>query len=118
MVAMSVYRRLKRFSHDQKSARRSGGCLLWYQGTSPSSMAIRTLISIPRSLVSILKSSSGPQMTYQVAFCLWLLTFETDVAQEINKFVLRLIFNQEHANWLNSESMISSHYLQMLLNRL
>lgn len=29
-------------------------------------------------------------MTYQVAFCLWLLTFETDIAQEINKFVLRL----------------------------
>jgi len=27
-------------------------------------------------------------MTYQVAFCLWLLTFEANVAQEINKFVL------------------------------
>jgi len=36
-------------------------------------------------LVSILKGSPGPQMTYQVAFCLWLLTFEANVAQEINK---------------------------------
>ena len=37
-------------------------------------------------------------MTYQVAFCLWLLTFETDVAQEINKFVLGLEFRQENAH--------------------
>lgn len=39
-------------------------------------------------------------MTYQVAFCLWLLTFETDVAQEINKFVLVLRLKQERTNWL------------------
>lgn len=38
-------------------------------------------------------------MTYQVAFCLWLLTFETNVAQEINKFVLELKVGQYHANW-------------------
>jgi len=37
-------------------------------------------------------------MTYQVAFCLWLLTFEADVAQDINKFVLRPEPRQEHAN--------------------
>ena len=49
------------------------------------------LNSILHSLVSILKGSPGPQMTYQVAFCLWLLTFETNVAQEINKFVLSQI---------------------------
>jgi hypothetical protein len=38
-------------------------------------------------------------MTYQVAFCLWLLTFETDVAQEINKFVLGLKSRQEDSNY-------------------
>jgi len=29
-------------------------------------------------------------MSYQVAFCLWLLTFEQNVAEEINKSVLSL----------------------------
>ncbi|KDR81383.1 hypothetical protein GALMADRAFT_59324 [Galerina marginata CBS 339.88] len=33
----------------------------------------------------ILKHSPGPQMSYQVAFCLWLLSFEQNVAEKINK---------------------------------
>ncbi|KAG8832478.1 H(+)-transporting V1 sector ATPase subunit H [Serendipita sp. 400] len=36
-------------------------------------------------LVSILKSDHGPQMTYQVSFCFWLLTFEPEIAKDINK---------------------------------
>ncbi|KAL0947311.1 hypothetical protein HGRIS_013430 [Hohenbuehelia grisea] len=35
--------------------------------------------------VEILKQKPGPQMSYQVAFCLWLLSFEQDVADNINK---------------------------------
>ncbi|CCM03836.1 uncharacterized protein FIBRA_05985 [Fibroporia radiculosa] len=44
--------------------------------------AISPLIS---GLVDILKYNPGPQMSYQVGFCIWLLTFEEEVAQEINK---------------------------------
>jgi len=36
-------------------------------------------------LVEILKQNSGPQMSYQVGFCFWLLTFDQDVAEQINK---------------------------------
>ncbi|KAF9808973.1 hypothetical protein IEO21_07662 [Rhodonia placenta] len=36
-------------------------------------------------LVDILKRNPGPQMSYQVGFCLWLLTFEQEVAEQINK---------------------------------
>ncbi|KAG8812638.1 H(+)-transporting V1 sector ATPase subunit H [Serendipita sp. 399] len=34
-------------------------------------------------------SDPGPQMTYQVSFCIWLLTFETEVAKDINKWKLK-----------------------------
>lgn len=36
-------------------------------------------------LVEILKHRPSPQMSYQVAFCFWLLSFEQDVAEQINK---------------------------------
>ncbi|VDC06696.1 unnamed protein product [Peniophora sp. CBMAI 1063] len=36
-------------------------------------------------LVDILKSKPGPQMSYQVGFCFWLLSFEQNIAQQINK---------------------------------
>ncbi|KDQ60593.1 hypothetical protein JAAARDRAFT_31557 [Jaapia argillacea MUCL 33604] len=36
-------------------------------------------------LVDILKHNPGPQMSYQVGFCFWLLTFEEEVAEQINK---------------------------------
>ena len=36
-------------------------------------------------LVEILEHKPGPQMSYQVAFCLWLLSFELVVAEQINK---------------------------------
>ncbi|KAF9475678.1 ATPase, V1 complex, subunit H [Pholiota conissans] len=35
--------------------------------------------------MEILKRNSGPQMSYQVAFCLWLLSFEQNVTEQINK---------------------------------
>ncbi|KAF8494498.1 ATPase, V1 complex, subunit H [Gautieria morchelliformis] len=35
-------------------------------------------------LVDILKSNPGPQMSYQVGFCFWLITFEPRVAENIN----------------------------------
>ncbi|KAH9966492.1 ATPase V1 complex subunit H [Russula dissimulans] len=38
------------------------------------------------TLVDILKSNNNnPQMNYQVGFCFWLLTFETGIAEQINK---------------------------------
>ncbi|KAK7466870.1 H(+)-transporting V1 sector ATPase subunit H [Stygiomarasmius scandens] len=47
--------------------------------------AVWAISGIPVGLVEILKHKPGPQMSYQVAFCLWLLTFEQNVAEEINK---------------------------------
>ncbi|EMD38663.1 hypothetical protein CERSUDRAFT_113838 [Gelatoporia subvermispora B] len=41
--------------------------------------------SLIAGLVDILKHNPGPQMCYQVGFCLWLLTFEQEVAEQINK---------------------------------
>ncbi|KAI0928244.1 hypothetical protein AcW1_005549 [Taiwanofungus camphoratus] len=41
--------------------------------------------SLIAGLVDILKRNPGPQMSYQVGFCLWLLTFEQEIAEQINK---------------------------------
>ncbi|KAG6820787.1 hypothetical protein H0H93_011552 [Arthromyces matolae] len=35
--------------------------------------------------IDILRQKPGPQMCYQVAFCFWLLSFEQNVAKELNK---------------------------------
>jgi V-type H+-transporting ATPase subunit H len=35
--------------------------------------------------MEILKRNPGPQMSYQVAFCFWLLSFEQNIAEQINK---------------------------------
>jgi len=35
--------------------------------------------------VDILRRQPGPQMSYQVTFSIWLLTFERNIAEEINK---------------------------------
>ena len=37
--------------------------------------------------VDILRHQPGPQMCYQVGFCFWLLSFDPDIAEEINKCV-------------------------------
>ncbi|KAG8936241.1 H(+)-transporting V1 sector ATPase subunit H [Tulasnella sp. 419] len=41
--------------------------------------------SLLNGLVDILESNPSPQMSYQIAFCFWLLTFEQDIAENINK---------------------------------
>jgi len=46
--------------------------------------AVWKIPGIIAGLVLILKHKPGPQMSYQVAFCLWLLSFEQNVAQQIN----------------------------------
>ncbi|CAO3588003.1 unnamed protein product [Absidia cylindrospora] len=37
-----------------------------------------------KNLVALLDKNGTPQMQYQIIFCLWLLTFETHIASEIN----------------------------------
>lgn len=37
--------------------------------------------------MDIIKHKPGAQMCYQIAFCFWLLTFEEEIAEEINKSV-------------------------------
>ncbi|KAI0316789.1 ATPase V1 complex subunit H [Amylostereum chailletii] len=46
--------------------------------------AVWAIPGIGSGLVEILKSNPGPQMSYQVGFCFWLLTFEQEVAEQIN----------------------------------
>ncbi|EJF62445.1 ATPase V1 complex subunit H [Dichomitus squalens] len=41
--------------------------------------------SLVAGLADILKHNSTPQMSYQVGFCFWLLTFEQEVAEQIQK---------------------------------
>ncbi|KAI0665077.1 ATPase V1 complex subunit H [Cubamyces menziesii] len=41
--------------------------------------------SLVGGLVDILRHNPTPQMSYQVGFCLWLLTFEQEVAEQIQK---------------------------------
>ncbi|PFH47166.1 hypothetical protein AMATHDRAFT_152781 [Amanita thiersii Skay4041] len=40
--------------------------------------------AIIHGFVDILKSNPGPQMSYQVGFCFWLLSFDQHIAQQIN----------------------------------
>ncbi|PPQ63197.1 hypothetical protein CVT24_005742 [Panaeolus cyanescens] len=40
---------------------------------------------IINGLSEILKRNLGPQMSYQAAFCLWLLSFDAEIAANINK---------------------------------
>ncbi|KAJ2931362.1 hypothetical protein H1R20_g5734, partial [Candolleomyces eurysporus] len=42
-------------------------------------------LNISHSFVDILKKNPGPQMNYQIAFCIWLLSFEQNIAEQINK---------------------------------
>ncbi|KIO27114.1 hypothetical protein M407DRAFT_73717 [Tulasnella calospora MUT 4182] len=44
-----------------------------------------TMPNVVDGLVTILESNPTPQMCYQVGFCFWLLTFEQDVAEQINR---------------------------------
>ncbi|KAI6129138.1 armadillo-type protein [Pisolithus thermaeus] len=47
--------------------------------------AVWAIPGIIAGLVEILRHKPGPQMCYQVIFCLWLLSFEQDIAEQINK---------------------------------
>ncbi|KAH9997541.1 ATPase V1 complex subunit H [Russula vinacea] len=47
--------------------------------------AVWAIPGILSGLVDILKSNQNPQMNYQVGFCFWLLTFETEIAEQINQ---------------------------------
>jgi V-type H+-transporting ATPase subunit H len=47
--------------------------------------AVWRITGIIAGLVEILKHRPTPQMSYQVSFCFWLLSFEQDIAEQINK---------------------------------
>ena len=50
------------------------------------------------SFVDIIKHKPGAQMCYQIAFCFWLLTFEQEIAEEINKSVLLHLLHLTHTD--------------------
>lgn len=47
--------------------------------------AVWGIPQIIQGLVDTIKHKPGPQMCYQIAFCFWLLVFEQEIAEEINK---------------------------------
>lgn len=47
--------------------------------------AVWEIPGVISGFVDILKQNPGPQMSYQVAFCLWLLSFEQNISEQINK---------------------------------
>ncbi|TFK67880.1 ARM repeat-containing protein [Pluteus cervinus] len=47
--------------------------------------AVWALPGIITGFINILKHQPSPQMSYQVGFCLWLLSFEQNIAGEMNK---------------------------------
>ncbi|KAG6854987.1 hypothetical protein C0991_009810 [Blastosporella zonata] len=47
--------------------------------------AVWGVTGILAGLIEILKHKPGPQMSYQVAFCFWLLSFEQNVAEQLDK---------------------------------
>ncbi|GLB35169.1 putative V-ATPase subunit H [Lyophyllum shimeji] len=47
--------------------------------------AVWAVPGIIAGLLEILKHKPSPQMSYQVALCFWLLSFEQNVAEELNK---------------------------------
>ena len=63
------------------------GIIAGYFSLTSAPTTVSSSMACPFRFVEILKHSPGPQMSYQVAFCLWLLSFEQDVAEQINKCV-------------------------------
>ncbi|KAG9318161.1 ATPase V1 complex subunit H [Chiua virens] len=59
-------------------------CLEALLARPDSRRAVWGIPGIVAGLVEILRHKPSPQMSYQVIFCLWLLTFEQDVAAQIN----------------------------------
>ncbi|KAF9234781.1 ATPase V1 complex subunit H [Melanogaster broomeanus] len=60
-------------------------CLEAVLARPESRKAVWAIPGIIAGLVEILRHKPGPQMNYQVIFCLWLLSFEQEVAAQINK---------------------------------
>lgn len=77
------------FFPDVKYARPSGGSHRLHKSKEVECLSVLTN-RLP-SLVNIIKHKPGPQMCYQIAFCLWLLTFEQEIAEEINKSVFGIL---------------------------
>jgi V-type H+-transporting ATPase subunit H len=79
---------LNLYFHGQTIDKKSGIC----QGSSQGKPRPGILYSLKRliklSFVEILNRNPGPQMSYQVAFCIWLLSFEQNIAEQINKYIL------------------------------
>lgn len=65
-------------------------------------------------LVDILKHNASPQMSYQVGFCFWLLTFEQEVAEQIQKYVQMFSIMRVEVTGLPSGASISYHSSSML----
>lgn len=58
----------------------------WIRRLKRGAMFKKRLFHIECSLVNILKKgSSNPQVTYEIVFAIWLLTFDRDIAANLNK---------------------------------
>ena len=85
--AISLYNVWKPFSLARNAAKRSGQTRRLWEGKQPCLTSPFTVFILVHSLIDILKHNPNAQMSYQVGFCLWLLTFEQEVAEQIQKCV-------------------------------
>ena len=84
--ATSRFNALNLYFLDLKSGKRFGRTPASFLGTLRATSPFRLSQAHDAfSLVDIIKSKPGPQMSYQVGFCFWLLSFEQNIAQDLNK---------------------------------
>jgi hypothetical protein len=79
---------LNLYFHGQTIDKKSGNCQRSSQGKLRPGILYSLKCLIKPSFVEILNRNPGPQMSYQVAFCIWLLSFEQNIAEQINKYIL------------------------------
>jgi hypothetical protein len=58
-------------------------------------------VCVRHRLAEILKHNPGPQMSYQVGFCFWLLTFDQEIAEQINKYVILSLLSSLHCTFID-----------------
>lgn len=85
---MSLFSVSKLSFPGKSSARQYGPLRVSFQGAFHSAESRWLLLSLfEKRLVEILHRNPPPQMCYQIGFCFWLLSFDTEISEQINKYV-------------------------------
>ena len=98
---MSLFSVSKLSFPGKSSARQYGPLRVSSQGAFCSTRSRWSLSFLFESrLVEILHRNPPPQMCYQIGFCFWLLSFDTEISEQINKYVHYLTLLRHRARAL------------------